>query len=1068
MRIAIAAAVAACLTITSLAGAEEAEGALKRYNLNISRQPLDAALEELARQTGLQVGRFSDAGEGDILVGPLNGDYAADKALEALLTPGGFTWRALNDRAYIVLTPEDVQRAPANGGRETATLQRTSAASARPIRLAQLDEGPATGTGAAQAGTVSTSSAEEAPVAEVVVTGSRIRTKNLVSSTPVTTVNQESLKQTGTQSVEAYLNTLPQLVAGNTKSSNVFGDADATSTLNLRGLGAKRSLVLVNGKRFIASGPGGTVDVNNIPASLVDRVEIVTGGGSAVYGSDAMAGVVNFILKDKFDGMEVDAQYGLSGEGDAATWSASTTIGGAGERSSGWLHISHEERDLLRGNQRELSRYALTDNGSTFVRTGSASRRGGTLLAIPTPNGSGGFTNRDYALDNLVPRPYVAAQDAFFDATGDYAIQTPLERTNVYGRATFEATDRAEVYLEATYNHIYSAAALSPSAPNVRQTFNAPAMPASASWVSPEIRALLDARPDPNAPFSVRFLVPDSFPKRDIAFTRDIFRAIGGLKGEWDSGWAWDVSYSYSHLNTTEVQKGDVSRRTIVEASTPDPLNPTRCANGNPACSLITSLTDWTPEQVAYLRSDNVSTISGTEEIAAAQLTGDLFEMPAGALATAFGAEWRQVSSQDNPAPIVRDFISAGFGERSATAGEFDVWEVYGEAIVPLIADKPFMDYFGLEVAARHSEYSLAGGVDTYKGGGEWRFNPSWRLRGVYQRAVRAPNINELFGGATQTFPQTIEPCSASANPTGAIRDLCIAQGIPADQIGVYQQNGAAISGLLVSNSSLEPEESDTITLGVVYTPEALPRLNVTVDYYDIKISNAIERLAGGAIGTLNACFASLDVDSEFCRTIRRSPSNYEIADFRVPLANVGALRTSGVDLAGQYSWDLDGFSFSGAGSRLSVAALATWVEKNTFQANPSAAVVDRVGTVGGDTAAIPEWRANTDVTWSTGGLRVTWSTQYLSSVKDRKYANALAAGNANPRAGITHPEVSDYLYHNFNVAYDAGQYSVFGGVRNAFDKGAPLLSSPIEGNTDQNTYDVIGRYFYAGASVEF
>ncbi|MBB6096339.1 outer membrane receptor protein involved in Fe transport [Povalibacter uvarum] len=1067
MRIAIATAVAACL-MASMASAEDA----KLYNLNISRQPLDAALQELARQTGLQVGRFSDAGQDEILVGPLSGDYAADKALEVLLSPSGFTWRALNDRAYIVLTPSDLQPAPAGErGRETVTLDRVSTTQMRPIRLAQLDTSAAPPSGAVtvpqRAAAAASADAEEAPVAEVIVTGSRIRTTNLVSSSPVTTVNQESLKQTGTQSVEAYLNTLPQLVAGNTKSSNVFGDADATSTLNLRGLGAKRSLVLVNGKRFIASGPGGTVDVNNIPASIVDRVEIVTGGGSAVYGSDAMAGVVNFILKDKFDGMEVEGQYGISGEGDASVWSASTTIGGTGERSSGWLHISHEERDLLRGNQRELSRYALTDNGTTFVRTGSASRRGGTLLAIPTPNGTGGFTNRDYALDDLVPRPYVAAQDAFFDATGDYAIQTPLERTNVYGRATFDATDNATVYLETTYNRVFSAAALSPSAPNVRQTYNAPAMPVNASWISPEIRALLNARPNPNAPFAVRFLVPDSFPKREISFTRDIFRGIGGLKGEWDSGWAWDVSYSYSHLNTTEVQKGDVSRRMIVEASTPDPNDPTRCANGNPACSLITSLTDWTPEQVAYLRSDNVSTISGTEEIAAAQITGDLFTLPAGAVSTAFGTEYRQVSSQDNPAPIVRDFISAGFGERSATSGSFDVWEAYGEAIVPLIADKPFMDYVGLEVAARYSDYSLAGGVNTYKAGGEWRFNPTWRLRGVYQRAVRAPNINELFGGATQTFPQTIEPCSASANPTGAVRDLCIAQGIPADQIGVYQQNGAAISGLLVSNPDLEPEESDTVTLGVVYTPEALPRLNVTLDYYDIKISNAIERLAGGAIGTLNACFASLDINSQYCQTIRRSPSNYEIADFRVPLANVGALRTSGIDLASQYAWDFD-FGFGGAGSRLHVSALATWVEQNTFQANPDAPVIDRVGTVGGDTAAIPEWRANTDVTWVTGDMRFTWSTQYLSSVKDRKYANALAAGSANPTAGITNPEVPAYWYHNFNVAYDLGKYSVYGGVRNAFDKQAPLLSSPIEGNTDQNTYDVIGRYFYLGASVEF
>src|SRR5690606_19295456 len=430
----------------------------------------------------------------------------------------------------------------------------------------------------------SANSDEAVSLDSVVVTGSRIRSKNLMSSTPVTGITQETMKIAGSLSVEDYLNTLPQLVAGNTKSSNVFGDSDQTSTLNLRGLGAKRSLVLVNGKRFIGSGPNGVVDVNNIPASLVDRVEIVTGGGSAVYGSDAMAGVVNFILKDKFEGLQVEGQYGISGEDDAGVWSTSATMGGSGERSSAWLHINYEEREMLRGNQRDLSRYALTDTGNGFMRTGSASRRGGTLLAIPTANGSGGFTNRDYALNDLVPTPYVADRDAFFDATGDYAIQTPMERTNVFGRSEFFFDDYTSAYAEIGYNKVRSAAALSPSAPNIRETWNAPAMPANASWISPEIRALLDARPDPDAPFAVRFLVPDSFPKREISRSRETFRFVGGLKGQLENGWAWDTSYSYSTVDSTEVEVGDLSRRMVVEASTPHPDDPSRCANGNPAC----------------------------------------------------------------------------------------------------------------------------------------------------------------------------------------------------------------------------------------------------------------------------------------------------------------------------------------------------------------------------------------------------------------------------------------------------------------------------------------------------
>ncbi len=900
----------------------------------------------------------------------------------------------------------------------------------------------------------------------VMVTGSHINSREALSTTPVVTVSAESLKLSGTLSVEDYLNTLPQLTAGNTKSSNVFGDSDGTSTLNLRGLGPQRTLVLVNGRRLIGAGPNGVVDLNNIPATMIDRVEIITGGGSAVYGSDAMAGVVNFILKDDFEGLTLDAQYGISGQGDAGVRSVSATLGGAGDRTTGWLSITHEERDLLRGNKRDLSRYALTDSNGTFVRTGSASRRGGTLLAIPTPNGRGGYSNRDYALDNLVPHPYVAAQDAFFDATGDYAVQTPMKRTNIFGRSTFNVSDSTKAYLEAGFNHIVSSSALSPSAPNIRQTNNAPPMPANASWVSPEIRALLDARPDPNAPFSVRFLVPDSFPKRQIEYVRDTVRAVGGIKGEFSPSWQWDVNYQFSHLSATDVQRADVSRRMVVEASTPDPLNPTRCANGNPACSPLTSLTTWTPEQIAYLRADNLSVTTGTQKIFSALVTGDVVELPAGNLATAFGGEYRTESSKDDPAPILRDFISAGYGERGATAGKYDVSEVFGEAMIPLLSKKPYAQYVGIEVAGRYSDYSLAGKVSTYKVGGEWQVNPSIRFRSEYQRAARAPNIHELFGGTAQSFPQVVEPCSASAKPTGAVAALCIAQGIPADQIGIYQQNGAAITGLLVPNPNLEPEQSSTVTAGFVYSPRWMAGLNVNVDYYDIKIKNAVARLGGGALGTLNSCFASLNLSSEFCRSFSRSPGNYEIENFRIPLANVGALRSSGVDMSADYRWNVDGFGLNGKGSQLGLLVLANWTNRNTFQANPSAPVIERVGTVGGDTVAIPEWRANAQLTWASDGLKLIWGTQYLSSVKDRKYANALVAGKTEPRAGIAHPTVSSYLYHNLSASYTTGKLTFSGGVRNVFDKGAPLLSSPIEGNTDANTYDVIGRFFYTGVSL--
>ena len=326
-----------------------------------------------------------------------------------------------------------------------------------------------------------------------------------------------------------------------------------------------------------------------------------------------------------------------------------------------------------------------------------------------------------------------------------------------------------------------------------------------------------------------------------------------------------------------------------------------------------------------------------------------------------------------------------------------------------------------------------------------------------------------MLGGLVNTYPALIDPCSRTANPTGAVAALCIAQGVPAGAIGSYQQNGAALEARLVSNVNLTPETSDTITAGVVLTPAALPGFSLTLDYYDIKIEDAIERLAGGPGGVLNACFQSNDVNSAFCRTFTRSPTTYEIIDWGVPLANVASLHTAGVDFAATYRWTSERLGWGGDDARFNASLLGTWVSKNTLQPNPQAREVDRVGTVGGDTAAIPEWRLTGSLAWASHDLSVTWRTEWISSLKDRKYATAILNGAADPRAGITNPTVPDYFYHHLHAAYDFGdRYQAFVGVQNEFDKQAPLLTSPIESNTDPNTFDTIGRYFYAGLSVRF
>lgn len=906
---------------------------------------------------------------------------------------------------------------------------------------------------------------------DIVVTGTRIRSRDATSSSPVVTVSQADMKITGSTSVEEYLNTLPQLVAGATKATNNAGASDASASLNLRGLGAKRTLIMVDSRRFMPSSQDGVVDINNIPTSLIDRVEVVSGGASAVYGSDAMAGVVNFILKDKFEGLELNANYGISERGDAQEWDISGVVGAVSDdgRASAWLSVSYSDRTGMSANSRDWARTMLTDQAGVFVPTGSLGVPNGMLVGIDTPNGAGGFAKRNYILD-ASGNPRLAGPSDFYNAQKDFLIVTPLKRLTIYAKAKYSITETIRAFAEASFNDNRSAAQFSVVAPNIRDSATAPAMPASAAFITPQLRAILNARPDPNAPFNFRFLAPGQFPPRQKLYDRNLYRIIGGLEGELGARWNWDASFSYSRLNASETLIGDISRNEIVEASLRDPANPAKCRSGNPKCVVIDNFANWTPQQVSFLQHDLHNQLTISEKVAAVHMTGEALKLPAGPIGVAIGAEYRKTSSDDRPDSFLANFDSAGFAERTPTRGSFDVWELFGEAIVPILRDQPFARSLNLELGGRYSKYSNSGSIWTYKAGLNWQPVEDLRLRGIYQRAVRAPNVRELFGGQMQSFPTLTDPCSASQKPTGNVRDLCIAQGLTPAQIGVYQQPSASIELRFVANPSLKPEQSDTYTLGAVFTPRFLAGSTFTVDYYNIRIDDAIDRLGGGAQGVIAGCFASNAIDSDFCKTFRRSALTGEIVDFRIPLANVARLKTSGIDFSAQYRFQADGIGLDGDPAKIGLGASATWVAENSIQTNPATPAVDRVGTVGvNSNSADPEWRGVLQASYASAGFGLIYRTRYIGKVRDAKVLAAELRGVANPAAGIARPYVGGRWYHDLNLTYKIGTAYTFNlGVRNLFDTKPPLLSSPIEVNTDPSTYDAVGRYFHTGVTLKF
>lgn len=335
---------------------------------------------------------------------------------------------------------------------------------------------------------------------------------------------------------------------------------------------------------------------------------------------------------------------------------------------------------------------------------------------------------------------------------------------------------------------------------------------------------------------------------------------------------------------------------------------------------------------------------------------------------------------------------------------------------------------------------------------------------------MRAPNIRELFGGQMQSFPVLVDPCSASQNPTGSVRDLCIAQGLSPAQLGSYQQPSATIEARFVANPSLKPEKSDTYTVGAVFTPRALRGATFTVDYYNIKIDDAIDRLGGGAQGVIAGCFASGNVNDPFCQSFSRSRLTGEIVDFRIPLANVAKLKTSGIDMTAQYRFKSDRLGIDGDPAKIGLGISATWVAENSIQTNPATPAVDRVGTVGvNSNPADPEWRGVFQASYDSAGFGLVYRTRYIGKVRDARVLAAEQRGAANPAAGIARPYVGARFYHDVSLSYKiASSYTFNIGVRNLFNTEPPLLSSPIEVNTDPSTYDPVGRYFHAGVSLKF
>ncbi len=927
------------------------------------------------------------------------------------------------------------------------------------------------------AGTAAPTQAQEADgLEQVIVTGSRIARTEVESSVPVQVVTAELLDSQGSQNVADILQELPSFgTAGFSRANSNFAvSGNGVSTLNLRNAGDQRTLVLVNGRRVVAGiGGSSSVDINNIPTDLIKGIEIITGGASAVYGSEAIAGVVNFTLKDDFEGFEFRGQSGQTSESDNDRYLGSLTGGfNIGDRGNITANLTWDKDAGLRSRNR-----AISANDRPFRSGFVPQGRFFTDGATPTST-----TDWTYDSNNNLIAYRGQAIDGF-NRNAERFIAVPLERMLLTALGNYELTDNIEVFFEGSYSDTKSRSRLEPLAtasddarlpngdPYAGLTLDNPFIPAA-------IRADMIGSGQTALPFFKRLNgVFDRSNRND----REFERVVLGVRGTVFEDWKWDVYANASRTTDfTFSETGLRDRYFFALDAIADPMS------GAPICrdaaARAAGCQPFNPfgfnsvsaAAAAYLTNNGqtLDTYRATieQKVAAANLIGELWELPAGAIQIATGIEHRREDSSEEFSAETQAGNTLG-NALSNTQGDYSVTEAYLEAIVPAF------NGLDLELAGRIGDYTTVGDVFSWKAGLTWAPIEDLRFRAVYSNATRAPNIGELFQGPLQTFPPgLVDPCNgigaATAPPgkTAAVVSYCRAQpgfaaNIVAGMTGVFfsdpNRDVQSYEGFDFGNPLLNEETAKTITVGFVWTPEFLSRFQITVDWFNIEIEDAIALLPRQFI--IDQC-AETNGSSTLCSFITREPANPirargpgTLFSIDSEQRNSAVIETAGIDLAAKWAHTLEN------GHTFNIGLNYTYLDKLNLQPLASEPFEVGKGQLNGDgrLGAGFEHRANLNLGYQIGGFKATWRLNYQSSIVDT-LPSTLPIGS--------------YTYNDMQVRYNWGdddKYGVYFGVDNVFDKKPPAVAqnfaSSITGTeTAAESYDPIGRFMYVGLEFKF
>ena len=858
------------------------------------------------------------------------------------------------------------------------------------------------------------------PVESIQITGSKIKRTDIETASPVSVISSADISASGITNVENLLQEMSFSagVAGNATNAYWTSGGYGTAQVNLRGLGIKRTLVLLNGRRVVGGGTGAnsSVDLNMIPTSMIERIEVLKDGASAVYGADAVAGVVNIITKKEFSGAELNVKAGMSDKGDAENQDLSLTLGGEFDKGNVVVNLSYNNTSAVRQSDRiACSKYGTEDG--TFECFGSTTSEGGRALLADGTQVQFNL-DPDTATNGNNYGPYNSAIHSFNSIPYLNAV-SPMERINISSFANYNINDSVQLFVEASYANRQGEQIVTP-----RNGFAGIKVDADFQYnpTGQDLEFLRRRNTELGAPYFFQ--------------ETNTVRVVTGLTGVLSNGWEWDLSYNYGRNTGTDGWTFDIDPDRAAQT-----LDDSICtydnSNGIP-CGDWFGKNELTQDVIDYVKYRREGTGGNEMRVWSANMNGYLYELPAGGLGFAIGAESRTEKGWRDPdSTVLRN------GLEDPISGSYDVNEIFGELSVPLLANEFLVKQLSVELAARYSDYNTAGAETTYKMGLTWSVNDSLMLRAVRSTAFRAPVITELFGGTNGENLRTIDPCE---NATGAIATNCQAAGVPAD----FVQDGTTILTSVGGNPKLEPETADTTTVGIVWQPEFLEGFSATIDYFDIRIDEAITSVNGSDM--LRLCYEDPIGNAKFCDTFTRHPVTHQVNELNQRPVNAAVETVSGVDLNTVYKFNLFGLS---SRATLDITRLLKH-ESTPFQGQPT---IDKVGFITEDQGSYTEWRSNLSYSVMTDDWSASYSLRYIGSADDVNGTDSDPLGKSV--GSVTYSDISASWYYS-----DALTFSL--GVDNIFDKKAPYLTSWNDANTDVMTYDLLGRRGFIRATYQF